>query len=198
MSFTSFISEQYIKDNSVINANVDPALLRPTIRDAQETYILPILGTNLYNTLMAMVSGAPTVTLTGNYGVLLHDYVQPCLLWYTIAESTIPIAYRITNKDIVRKTSPNSTPGDLNEVLNVKDWAFNKAQLRADRLVKYLMQYASTLYSEYNSPGNTIDTVRPRKFVWSDKISLGKYKTKSSLNRSTNTYDNETPKDDCG
>ena len=43
-----FVSETYIKNNSVIDENVDMRLILPAIRDAQELRIHPILGTPLY------------------------------------------------------------------------------------------------------------------------------------------------------
>jgi len=46
-----FISETYVKNNSVIDENVDVRLILPSIRDAQELRMHPILGTPFYNDL---------------------------------------------------------------------------------------------------------------------------------------------------
>lgn len=195
MAYVALISENYVKDNSVINANVDASLIRPAIRLAQEKYIHPVLGTNLYNTVMGLVSGAPTVTLSGSYGTLLHTYIQPCLLWYSVSESIIPIAYKVTNQDVVRMNATYSQPAELNEILHLKDDAKNNAEWYAERLHLYLVENADT-FTEYNNPGDGVDTIRPKKRVFSEKISLGKQKTKSSLNQSSNA-EWISPKDRC-
>lgn len=180
--YVAFISDQFLKDNTWVNQSVDPSIMRPTVRMAQEKYILPILGTGLYNKVISLISGAPTVTLSGDYGVMLHEYIQPCLLWYALAESTIPISLRIVNKGIVKKNSENSTPADLNEILAVKDEARNNAQWYAQRLMNFTAQNR-TLYTEYDNPGSGIDTIFPDSKAFSTVLSLDNYCTKSSLNR---------------
>ena len=46
-----FVSETYIKNNSLIDENVDVRLILPSIRDALELRIHPILGTPFYEDL---------------------------------------------------------------------------------------------------------------------------------------------------
>lgn len=181
--YVAFISDQFLKDNTWVNQSVDPSLMRPTVRLAQEMYILPLLGTALYNKVTSLISGSPTVTLSGSYGTLLHDYIQPCLIWYTVAESTIPMAFRITNKNIVKKNSENSTAADLNEILSLKDEARNKAEWYGERLVYYAKENR-TIYTEYDNPGSGVDTIFPRRKAFSTVLSLDRYCTKSSLSKS--------------
>ena len=56
MANVLFISEATLKAETVISENVDPKILIPTIKEAQNIYILPLLGTNLYNDLVTNVS----------------------------------------------------------------------------------------------------------------------------------------------
>jgi len=42
-----FLSEQTLKQRSVLQDNVDMKIVTPTIIEVQEFYILPILGTSL-------------------------------------------------------------------------------------------------------------------------------------------------------
>ena len=46
-----FISEQYVKNTTLIDENVDVRLILPSIKDCQELRIHPILGTPLYEDL---------------------------------------------------------------------------------------------------------------------------------------------------
>ena len=47
MAFTYLISENFVKERTALDGNVDESIIRPLIRDAQELYIVPILGTDL-------------------------------------------------------------------------------------------------------------------------------------------------------
>lgn len=195
MAYIALIGDQYLKDNAWVNQNVDPQLIRPTIRLVQEMHILPLLGTALYNKVQSLVTGSPTVTLTGNYGTLLHEYIQPCMLWYVVSESTVPIAIRMTNKNILRKQSDNSTPADINEILTLKDEAKNKAEWYAERMRKFIVENEAN-YPEYNSPGDGIDTIRPRRKPYDNGLSLKNYFTETSLNANRTIYKQPT-KDEC-
>ncbi len=53
---TLFISVQNIKDRSGLHANVDEKLVLPEIKTAQDMYILPALGSALYNRLQAGIT----------------------------------------------------------------------------------------------------------------------------------------------
>ena len=71
MATVLFISEETLKQETIISENVDPKLLVPTIKEAQNIYLLPILGTSLYNQLVTQVSSntvsAANVTLLDTY-----------------------------------------------------------------------------------------------------------------------------------
>ena len=49
MSRVLFISESYVKDNTVLDENVDAKLLRNVIEDVQRIKFEQYLGTDLYN-----------------------------------------------------------------------------------------------------------------------------------------------------
>ena len=53
---TLFISVQNIKDRSGLHANVDEKLVLPEIKTAQDIFILPALGSALYNRLQAGIT----------------------------------------------------------------------------------------------------------------------------------------------
>ncbi len=74
-----FISENFVKENSEIDENVDMKLINPTIWYCQKLYIEPALGTALYNDLIAdVVAGSVTgdnLTLVDPKGIrnMNHD-----------------------------------------------------------------------------------------------------------------------------
>ena len=55
MAKVYFLSESTLKQESILQDNVDMKVIAPTIWDVQNFYILPILGTTLYNDLIEKV-----------------------------------------------------------------------------------------------------------------------------------------------
>ena len=54
---TVLISVETLKEQTGLHANVDPKLILSEILTAQDMYILPILGSALYNKLQSDVDG---------------------------------------------------------------------------------------------------------------------------------------------
>jgi hypothetical protein len=164
-----FISEQALKDNSIINENVDMKVLLPVIKLAQEKFMLPILGTGLYNEIKAQVS-AVTVSVLNK--TLLDDYIQPALIWWIMAEAPMPLTYKFMNKSVATRSSENASPASLNDLLKLEERFKDNAQWYSQRITNYLLAN-HTLYPLYLSPGNTIDTIIPKKTMYSTGMYLG-------------------------
>ncbi len=164
-----FISEQWLKDNTVVDENVDPKLIRPGIFEAQEIEIHPILGTKLYDKIKADVEGG---TLAGDYLTLVNRWIAPTLKYYTLVELTPEMLVKYMNKAVVKKNSDNSTPIDTSEMSwQMKRWK-DKAQWYAQRLIGYLCEN-SEKFPEYQSPSTTQDSIGPeRNTVYSDGMYL--------------------------
>ena len=63
------ISADTLKQNTTISQNVDENLIHPVIMVAQDQYIQPILGTDLFNYLKDNFD----TPLTGDYETLLNE-----------------------------------------------------------------------------------------------------------------------------
>jgi len=161
MSQALFISPDFIKENSAINGNVDDKYIKNTIYLCQKLYLIPILGTTLYNEINdEIVAGS----LSSDNSTLLTDYIDDCLLYYVLSEGISLFTYKIENKSVVKKNSDNSQPIDSEEVQILRDDYKNKAELFAQRATNYLCENASTTkYASYYTPGNGIDIVYPKK-----------------------------------
>ena len=95
------ISEQAIKDNTILNENVDPRLIAPAILEAQDIHIQTIIGSNLYNTVKGMIpSGVISLTANVNYKTLLDSYIQPALKYYVLSELVFPMTVKMLNKSV--------------------------------------------------------------------------------------------------
>jgi hypothetical protein len=159
MATALFITEQFIKDNTLIDGNVDMKYITTTIADAQRLHILPILGTGIYNELGTQINAG---TLTALNTTLLDDYIQDALKFWVIYEGIDLFSYHITNKNISTKNSDNSQPVQQVDVIRLMDRNKEKAEWFSQRITKYLLANISS-YPLYNNAGNSIDTIYPNR-----------------------------------
>jgi hypothetical protein len=89
-NFVYLISTTYLKNESPINENVDDKLLKNAIKESQEIYIRDIIGSGLYNELQTQAFAG---TLSANNTNLLDTYIAPCLKYYTLTESMLPMTF---------------------------------------------------------------------------------------------------------
>ena len=134
------ISENYLKEYTNINKNVDMTILTPILQEVQDFYIIPLLGTNLYNEVLIQVT---TSTVTALNQTLL-DLVVPCMLHYAKMEAMPDMKYRLMNKGVMIKNSENSSAADLSEIQFLMDRSKNKAEIYAQRVTNYLNRYVSS------------------------------------------------------
>jgi hypothetical protein len=153
-----FLNVEYIRENSMINGNVDNKIIEPFIKKCQDKYIEPILGTDLLQKLKNDISGN---TVTGNYKILLDEYVQKCLVEWVIYEGLPFFNYKITNKAVSKKDSDNSSPSDLDEIKYLRNNVRDTSEYYSQRITDYLCANQSD-FPEYTS-NNDSDDIRPNK-----------------------------------
>ena len=61
VTHTLLISADTLKNNTTISESVDTNLIHPVVLLAQDRYILPVLGTDLFEKLKTEVAGTPNV-----------------------------------------------------------------------------------------------------------------------------------------
>lgn len=157
-NFVYFISVSYLKDNTPINENVDDKLIKSAIKEAQEIYIRDIIGSGIYNELQTQAFNG---TLTNNNQTLLDSYIAPCLKYYTLTESMLPMTFKLMNKSVASRTSDNALSISMDEMVAIENRYRDKAEYYGNRMRDYLLQN-NTLYPKYLSPGSTIDTIFPQ------------------------------------
>jgi len=165
------ISDEILKDRTAVHGNIDAKLLYPEIKTAQDMYIHPILGTALYNKIINEVDAG---TIAGTYKSLLDDYIIDCLLYYVLAGLPEALSYQFWNKGVVRKQGDSTELPSMSELIDLSNRYRIRADFYADRLNKYLKQNATeSLYPEYLSPGDGIDTIQPEAESYNMPIYLG-------------------------
>lgn len=164
------ISDEMIKERTAIHGNIDPKLLYPDIKVAQDMYIHPILGTALYDKIQADINGG---SIAGNYKILLDKYIVDALIYYTLTDLPTTISYQFWNKGVVRKQGENTELPSMSELIDLSKKYQNRAEFYATRLRDYLRQKASTLFPEYLNPGSGIDDIRPEHKTFTSPVYLG-------------------------
>jgi len=168
MARTLLIDMDYIKDNSILDDNVDERLMVDALWTAQREYIKPILGTDLYDDIIAKAAAA---TLASNDLILVNTYIAPCLLKYLVFEMTPILSYKYRNKGVVQQTSENSQATSYDDLRHLLDRWKDKAEMFAEDIIRYLKANTSS-FPLYLS-NNDSDDLLPSNNAYSGGLYLG-------------------------
>jgi hypothetical protein len=181
------LSVEILKDRTGIHDNIDPKLLYPEIKTAQDMYIEPILGTSLFNKIITEVEAG---SITGDYKTLLDDYIIDTLLNYTMAGLPDAISFQFWNKGVVRKQGDNTELPDMSDLVDIMNKYRVRAEWYAERLNRRLKTIAtSEVLPEYLSGNNTLSDIQPENTSYTMPIYLGKSRYRSF--DSDNCHDNQ-------
>lgn len=156
--FAFFVTEQYLKDNTPLDFNVDAELIKMAMREGQDIYIRDLIGSGIYNELLDQINTPPFSTANAT---LMTDYIQPALKYYILYESAQSMSFQIVNKGIVTRSSEWQQPADISAIVSLMNKWKDKGEYYARRLTDYLCANTE-LYPLYKNPGSTSDTIHPR------------------------------------
>lgn len=148
MADVLFISQEFLRTNSIINDNTDWELIQPTIISCQDIYLEQILGTVLFEDLKTKIAADATLSTHSNDLILVRDYIAKVLLWYVQMQSMPTFKYRFMNKGIMVRSGNDSQPIPLDELKQEMDRLRIIAEAYAERLTKYLTHHVD-LYPKY-------------------------------------------------
>jgi hypothetical protein len=131
-------------------------------------YILPALGTSLYERLQ---DGVDCGNLNCNEKSLLDDYIVDCLINYVLSELPQGLSYQFYNKGLVRKSSENTELPSMQDMIDIANRYKARAEFYKQRLIKYLKQN-QTLYPEYLNYGAGYDAIKPENDGYTASIWL--------------------------
>jgi hypothetical protein len=176
MTNTFLISEAQIRNYTDIEDNIDSALIKNGIREAQDIKLQPIIGTLLIEKLYALVdAGTIDDSANADYKALLDGYIQNMLIyaayWYIL--DSVYIRSR-NNGLLIPDGGENSVAADRS-MYNVKRQAVqNKMEFYSNLLTDYIIE-EQTLYPELNA-SNKLFELNPdyedkygSPFVFNDK-----------------------------
>jgi hypothetical protein len=157
-NFVYFVSVSYLKDNTPLNENIDDKLLKSAIKESQEIYIRDIIGSGIYDELQTQAFNG---TLTQLNTTLLDSYIAPCLKYYTLVESMLPLTFKFMNKSVASRNSENATPISTSELTLIEQRYRDKAEYYAERVRDYLKENPNS-YPKFLNPGTGFDVIRPK------------------------------------
>lgn len=152
------VSEEKIKAFTTINENVSPQLLIPHILNAQNTYLVNLLGSTFLKDIYLQVR-TNSVTVLNKY--LLDEYIGPVVLNYGLMMAIPFLNYKILNKSIMVPKSETAENIDLDEVKYLVTEVRNVADQYAMLLQRYLFYHMND-YPLWNT-ANMRDGVLPDK-----------------------------------
>lgn len=173
-----FISVNDIKQRTALTSNVEEKLVLPEIYTCQDMYILPALGTALYDRLIQGIENGDLSEVEEN---LLNNYITPALVFYVMSELPMGLSYQFYNKGVVRKSDDKQQEPSAAELVDVANRYKARAEYYKQKLVKYLREESGrNTFPEYNNPGTRFDSVVPDLEAYTIPIWLGdEYKPKT-------------------
>lgn len=170
------ISVQMLIEHCGVHGNIDPKLIYPDIKVAQDMYIEPILGTALFVKLQTII-GDNTIGDVGNedYKFLLDKYLVDAHMYYTLSLLPTTISFQFWNKGVVRKQGQDTELPSMSELIDLSRKYNNTAEYYANRMKLFLLDQSSRVgkYPEYRMPGSTVDTITPEMRNFTMPIYLG-------------------------
>jgi hypothetical protein len=168
------LSAKTFKDRTAVHGNVDESMIVPDILYVQDLYLLPILGTALFNKVSLLVSNDQILDPgNANYKTLLDSYIIDTLVYYTLSELPQSMGIQFWNRGVLRKEGDTTSSASMSELLDLAARYKHRAEYYANRLKLYLIDKSPTLFQEYLNAGSTIDAVTPEQLTFTMPIFLG-------------------------
>lgn len=169
------ISDTMFKERTAAHGNIDPKLIYPDIKFAQDKYIHPLLGSALFNKMLTLVSsGNISGVPNADYKNLLDNYIVDALVYYTMATLPMGLSYQFWNKGVMRKQGTDTELPSMTDLVSIADNYMDRAEWYGERLRRYLQAtHTTTVLPEYGDPGSTTETIHPEHTAFTMPIYLG-------------------------
>ena len=147
MATALLVTTDDLKENTIIDGNVDTAKFIQFMRIAQEVHIQNYLGTSLYRAIQAKIIA---VTLTGDYLDLVNNYLKDMVIYFAMVDYVPFAAFQISNGGVFKHRSENSDTATKEEIDSLTEKYRQFAQFFTRRFLDYICDN-SNLFPEYNS-----------------------------------------------
>jgi len=151
-----FITENYLKTNTPITANVDVTDVTPYIATQAQLRVMPILGTTFFNYMLEVYNDQ---TATNDEETLIK-FIQPIVAWRSAEDAVFGLTYQLKNKGLQLQNGDYSSSVSQREVAFGMEHYAQKASFFEQRLIKYLIKNKN-LFPEFISEENRDTDLRP-------------------------------------
>lgn len=176
MKFVFLCSPDKVKENTIVNYNVEDGMVANAIRNAQKR-IEFILGTHLLNRLMELAYNrlhqlSDTIDDESNveYKTLLDDFVSPALIQMSVSELLLMVSYKVRNIGVAKTDDANIQTATYEEVMGLRADNDVFVGIELTKLSKYL-----------DSQKNIIAELKENTASWQKKPMLGRHFTNCNL-----------------
>lgn len=155
------ISEDKLRTYSSLNDNVYGKYILPSIKTAQDIELKQIIGSCLLNKLCDLVNdGTITATENSQYKYLLDEYIQPYLIYITLAHLVTEVSTKLTNFGTVQSSDEHLVNVSLEERDLVKQQYTYYSDSYAKQMASFLKANKQA-FPELNCGCNCSDQERP-------------------------------------
>lgn len=143
---TLLVSPAELKQESLINQNVEEKVLNVIVQTAQEIYLCKIIGTPLYRKLQELVYNKANDNegdkIDGEgyevYNELLENYVKPYIKYKAVEQFTVENSFKMRNVGVVRNADTNVSYVDLDSIRFLQHHYSTYVAEYEDRLSKFI------------------------------------------------------------
>jgi uncharacterized membrane protein len=167
---TYIILPSVVKERMSLHDNVDDKLIYPEIKAVQDLYIMPLLGSTLFNKILNDIANN---TLTGDYKDLMDNYLIMAICNYVMSELPEGLNYQFWNKGVSQKTVDNATQPSMSEMYSIVAKYKSRAEHYVNRARMYLIEYGNEKFPEYVTFVAGVDIVYPDRTSYTIPIYLG-------------------------
>jgi hypothetical protein len=153
-----FITENWLKTNTPVTANIDAVKIFPFVQSQADMRIQPLLGTYFYKDLLTKYNAQ---TLNANEQLLVEK-IQPAIAWRAVEDCVLSISYALKNKGIQQQSGDYSQPVTFQEIAYIQNVYSQKAVFYENRVISWLRENKD-LYPNFTSSLNTDSDIKPIK-----------------------------------
>lgn len=169
------INAKAVKDRTALHGNVDDALLLPSIRTAQDMFLMPALGSAFMKRLQdAIEAGSGTGALTTEETALLNDYITDCLVYYTMADFVVSANYQTYAKGTITRNGEGFQSASMRDLTIMRDEYRERAEFYKARLIVFIRRDDNkTAFATYYDSTSNTDSITPDTSAYTSTVWLG-------------------------
>jgi len=151
-----FITPQEASSSTILSGNIDIDKFLFCIANVQLTTIEPLLGTELYDKIVAEKTAG---TLAGDYLTLFNDFIKPITKHESVAQFIEIASYIVDNGGIYKHSAEGKEVVDKQEAQFLSGKSKAMSQMYVQRFNKWIEYNPLAEYKTYQEEVNAIKDI---------------------------------------